>query len=96
LPISPAQSFQDRSDLGNPCFDFIHFGKGKIMWGILLLAAVGVGVYFIWQNPKLRNNIKTSISGQSDESAMDILKKRYAQGEITKEKFEEMRKELEK
>lgn len=32
---------------------------------------------------------------QQSETPMDILKKRYAQGEITREQFEEMKKNLE-
>lgn len=35
-------------------------------------------------------------SGNASESPMKVLKKRYASGEIDKEEFESMKKELEK
>lgn len=46
-----------------------------------------------WFLPRLVND-KSSI-GSSEETPMDILKKRYANGEITKEEYEERKKVLE-
>ena len=59
------------------------------MW-ILFLIAVGVAIYFIVQSAKSKN-----MFGEARETPLDILKKRYAQGEITKEEFDRMKKELE-
>ena len=58
--------------------------------GILLLIIVGVLIYFIVQAQKTRGQIATP-----QESPLDLLKKRYAKSEITKEEYERMKKDLE-
>jgi len=66
------------------------FGGG-FMW-ILWIVLIVVSVWFI----KAAINSDTSgNTGHSDESPLEILKKRYARGEIDEAEYERRRKELE-
>lgn len=71
------------------------YGMGWL-WTILMVAfwiAVIAGVVFLirW----LILSTKTSSQhGLREESALDILKKRYARGEIDREEFEQRKKDL--
>lgn len=67
-----------------------HFFGGGIMWIIWILIAMGV--FFIIQNV-VKGNTRSSYS---NETPLEILKKRYARGEIEEEEYESRRKELEK
>ena len=40
------------------------------------------------------NNRNYNSSGANEETALDILKKRYAKGEISKEEYERIKKDL--
>jgi putative membrane protein len=44
--------------------------------------------------PWAKGSDRSFDEGTGSESALDILKKRYAKGEITKEEFEEMKNNL--
>ncbi|AZR81099.1 MAG: SHOCT domain-containing protein [Hydrogenovibrio crunogenus] len=59
--------------------------------GMWLLWLIFIIVIFL-----LIKNFNTSSNSASEqnETALDILKKRYAKGEITKEEFEEQKKTL--
>jgi len=61
---------------------------GAFMWVIFLFVLV-VAVYFIVQALKSKNS-----APEARETPLDILKKRYAKGEITKEEFDRMKKDL--
>ena len=61
------------------------FYGGGFMWIFWIL--IIVGIFFLFQNMSKGNSDK--------ESPLDILKKRYARGEIDEEEFERRRKELE-
>lgn len=61
---------------------------GWIMW-ILIIAVV---VIIIWTNTKEKN--KFIPFDQKDEDALEILKKRYAKGEITKEEFDRIKEDI--
>ena len=70
----------------------MHYGfgyGGMFMW-IIFLIAIGLLIYFFVQTRKTKGRTPTQ-----NESHLDILKRRYAKGEITKEEYERMKKDLE-
>jgi putative membrane protein len=62
-------------------------GRG-FMW-LILLVLIGVVIYFLLQISKPKSS-----DGSVMETPLDILKKRYAKGEIDKEEFDRMKKDL--
>ena len=64
------------------------------MW-ILFLVVIVVVVYFILQSTKPRS-YDSSPGETLRETSIDILKRRYARGEISKEEFEQMKRDLER
>ena len=61
---------------------------GWIFWILI----IGLIFILIWTNTKEKN--KYIPFDQKGEDAIDILKKRYAKGEITKEQFQQMKEDL--
>jgi len=65
-----------------------------LLWGILvILPMVGVLFLILYIIIRESNAQKTVPAG---ESAMDVLKMRYAKGEITSEEFQKMSEDLKK
>lgn len=60
---------------------------GMWMFPFFPIIVLGLIFYFIFGRDRWRRS-------DFGDSALDILKKRYAKGEITKEEFEEMKKNL--
>ena len=71
--------------MGGWGFAFVPFFWIIIVGGIVFFIAKGMSGKNIQSPP-----------GEKIKSALDILKERYAKGEITKEQFETMRKDIEK
>lgn len=72
-------------------WDYMNYGcgfGGMFMWIIFIIIAAVIA-YFVIQT------LKTKTTGLTpDETPLDILKKRYAKGEITKEDYEKMKKDI--
>ena len=71
---------------------FHNWFMGNIWFGwffwILIIALI---IVLIWTNTRETNKY---IPFDGKETAMDILKMRYAKGEITKDQFDQMKKDL--
>jgi len=74
--------------------DYSHLGGGGHMMSfgyrgifslLILIVLIGVIISLVLKNSKLK---------QQRETPLDILKKRYAKGEVTKEEFENIKKDL--
>jgi len=63
---------------------------GGFMW-IIFLIVIGILIYFLIQASKSKGS-----SDSTTETPLDILKKRYAKGEITKEEFDKMKADIER
>lgn len=77
-------------------FSRVGYGMfgGQFMWiGMLLhlLLVVGVILLVIWLIKKLTQPKRVNVESSN---AIEIIKERYAKGEITKEEFENLRKDL--
>ena len=66
---------------------------GNIWFGwFFWIIIIGLIFVLIWTNTREKD--KYIPFDQKGEDAMDILKKRYAKGEITKEQFHQMKEDL--
>ena len=74
------------------------FGWGFMMWGPLCLVIIGVVIYYVVTSSSRRDRCSTHSHNQQPQHhssrAVEILKERYAKGEITKEQFLQMKDEL--
>ncbi len=57
---------------------------GLVFW-ILVIIGLVLLIKYLWES---------SAAKREPESALELLKKRYARGEISKEEFEEKKKDL--
>lgn len=76
-------------------------GPEHMSWGGWWIFPIIMIVFFFlmscrsgFRPPWIRNSDKRDHKSQELESALDILKKRYAKGEISKDEFEEMKRDL--
>jgi putative membrane protein len=65
----------------------IGMGVGMIFWVLLIVGAVLLVIWAVQRSSKGGN-------GKVEESALDILNKRYARGEIGREEYEEKKKAI--
>lgn len=84
----PAFSGDSAAYMGSGMNSMHFWGAGLIMWIPLIVLAVLL-IYLVFQSSKSNGSNRTH-----QETPLDILKKRYARGDITKEQFEQIKKDL--
>lgn len=79
-----------------PAHSFISFGWifGVIFWILFILLIVGLIRWYVSDKPNKTSEDSSEDEVKKEDSALEILKKRYARGEITFSEFEKMKKDI--
>ena len=67
-------------------YEYSNYGYWNMFWILLFATVIFLIVWIIY---------KFGIKNTSSETPLNILRKRFAKGEITKKEFENMKKEME-
>ncbi len=70
---------------------FMNWGWGGMVFQLLFLVVIIIAL--VWAIKYFAGQRQTGAAPRGD-SALDILKRRYANGEIDKEEFEQKKKDL--
>jgi len=68
----------------------MNYGYGGIFMWLLIILVVVVALYFIFAQSR-----SDLLPPPKQETPLDILKNRYAKGEITRDEFDQMKRDLE-
>ena len=93
LPLSLSFFACARGPYDSPMGNWGHmtgYGYGGGFMWLIVLVLVGVVIYVLVRASKSKRS-----DGSISETPLDILKKRYAKGEIDKEEFDRRKKDLE-
>lgn len=78
-----------------------HYGWGYGMWffPLIFLTAIAICLVMFFLVGKRcfgpwRNQDRDVTGGTGGETALDILKKRYAKGEISRDEYEQIKKDI--
>jgi|Deesub1362A_J573_1020465.scaffolds.fasta_scaffold00151_23 putative membrane protein len=75
-------------------YGMMGYGWAIFSWIFFIVFWVAIILLIIWLYKQIKGSDTRHTSPA--ETPLEILKKRYARGEITREQYEEMRKEIEK
>ncbi len=70
-----------------------YWGDGMMGWGLGFVIFILFWIAVIWFIVWIVRQAKSK-GGSGNKSALDIAKERYAKGEITKEQFEQIKKDI--
>jgi putative membrane protein len=70
-------------------------GFGFIFMALFWIVIIGLGIWLL-SNLFPKNKASSLADESGSESAVEILRRRYARGELTKEEYESIRYEVER